>query len=82
MFDNMIDFIMMKVLLPICILLVMGLLFKLGEEMYENYISDKIELIKKDWVCSKYENIKSYTLSGKILVPIESNECVEYKKKN
>ena len=42
--------------------------------------SEKIEITKADWECTKTESNTQWMLVGKILVPQTFHHCVEYKK--
>jgi len=51
----------------------------LGFEIWKEFTSQKIELNKNEWICSKYEVLVQNIVIGGRLMPQAINKCVEYK---
>lgn len=66
-----------KVAILIIALIVMILMYA----VWDDSNSEKIELKKSDWHCTKTELRTSTTLVGKVTVPQITQHCIQYEKK-
>lgn len=80
----MIEFLIEKVVLPLTVIIVIGLVLILPVVLYQNYKSEKICLIKKEFECtlSHKETVLQPTFVGNttILVPLTNIICDQYSK--
>jgi hypothetical protein len=69
---------LLEFFIVICLSVVVGLT---GAKVYSDINSDRISLIKTNWSCTKEDNILSYQVVGKIMIPRTINQCVQYTRK-
>lgn len=65
--------------------LILGGLFVLiigiiGMAIYEDCISEKIEIRKDQWRCTRTTEETNFIYAGTAMMPITSEVCVEYKR--
>lgn len=68
----MIDKIMLLILAGLGLLIVVIVVWEIA--------SEKFELIKSEWKCTEYRPTIIYMPSGKILIPVSTQECIKYEK--
>lgn len=83
--DDVLEFVVMKILFPVIIFGALALLIALPFACYADMKSDKILLRKDSWDCAETYTYTQTTMvmSGKIMVPMitQHTECKTYRKK-
>jgi hypothetical protein len=49
--------------------------------IYQEHYAEKFSLIKAEWNCIGYRTHSTSVLVGKVIVPINENECIQWVKK-
>lgn len=74
------------IFLTVCITVVVGLLILVGWIVYRDETSEKIELTKSDWNCTKRDivtHLQSHWVGKSvILIPVTDSQCVTYERAN
>lgn len=83
--DNALLFVFEKIVIPLSLLFMVGLLIYLPVTLYQEYIKDTFSLAKADWSCSRvYEyTTTSMIMVGKVMVPqiLTHKDCIEWSHK-
>ena len=84
---DILDWLIMKVVIWICLIALIAIIIGLPFFIYGFYIqstSPIFSLYKNQWNCTQSKNVTTttYNLVGKVMVPITSTheECIQYTK--